>query len=127
MGDSDSACKFCDKLEKKRDVNGLLMCARCAKRYGELCLTYKTRLLSEVVAFGWDVVLTSNTVEKENFPSVSPPLFYIQCKKGAVVVTTAIDKIGFFAAASRLQCSKKAPLRIPLRIKKAPKKARPAR
>lgn len=111
MSEAYFLCPFCGKQEKKNDVSGLQMCAKCVSRYGNLCRTYSHRILSQIASIGWDVDLISHAPQDEDFPKFDKPLFYIRCRKGPVAVTTAIDKAAFFAAASRLQNDMKAPRR----------------
>jgi hypothetical protein len=102
MDNNPNLCLFCCRTENKSLVNGLEMCARCVARFSGLCLTYKNRVLSQVSPIGWEVDLVSHAPQDAEFPKANKPLFYIRCRKGTVTLTTAVDKVAFYAAASRL-------------------------
>ncbi|KPA78400.1 hypothetical protein ABB37_06509 [Leptomonas pyrrhocoris] len=124
MADKGNVCLFCCKPGKGNDVNKLQMCSRCATRYGDLCRAYENRVASRITAAGWKVDLTSHAPQESEFPVSNEPLFYIRCKKGCVTVTTAIDKMAFFAAASRLQSDMQTPKRHTTRTKKSIKRGK---
>lgn len=126
MTDQERLCRFCCKQDALKNSNGLDMCSRCSGRFGGICDNYRDRLSSQVSAAGWTVELTSHSaITAERFPEACKPLFYLECKKNSVTVTTAIDKIAFFAAATRLQSDlQKAARRPSPRTKKAARRVK---
>lgn len=124
MVDAEHLCQFCCKSEKRRNVDGLEMCARCAIRYSDVCQTYKARVSSQISTAGWTVELVTHASAEENFPDTRRPLFYILCKKGRVEITTAIDRVAFFAAVSRLQSDMQSPKRNMNRSKKSTRRGK---
>lgn len=96
-------CAFCRQEEKLTDDGALQICRRCCPRYSQLCRAYKRRASERLLPMGWNTRLVSHCPDSDIFPRDNPPLFYIECRKGPVTVTTAVDRVAFFAAASRLQ------------------------